>query len=207
MTGNTLKPAAKPGRYRATAVKVALALMVTSSLPALAQNANPDQGQQVVGAAALAHIQARVIGIEPDSNSVTLQGPRGNIAVIDVNPQVANVKKLKVGDIVDIAYKNALLIGVDKVATRGIRSRVETDSALPASDGVVVTTRRVEVLATVQNIDRKHHRVTLRGPTRTEVLDVSPDISLDNLKVGDSVRAIFIAAAAAAVSRDGVEVK
>ncbi|MGF6602502.1 Cu/Ag efflux protein CusF [Paraburkholderia sp. GAS448] len=203
MTCNT----SNSSRHRATATKVALALLVASAYPAMAQDANPEQGQQVIGAAALAHVQARVIGIEPDSNSVTLRGPRGNVAVIEVNPEVADVKKLQIGDVVDIAYKNAILIGVDKVATSGIRERIDTETAMPASGGVVATARRVEVLATVQKIDRKHRQVTLRGPTRTEVLDVAPDVSLDNLKVGDSVRAVFVAAAAAQVSRDGADVK
>jgi Cu/Ag efflux protein CusF len=59
----------------------------------------------------------------------------------------------------------------------------------------------------VQKIDRKHRTITLRGPTRTETLDVAPEIALDKLKVGDSVRAVFVTAVAASVARDGVDLK
>jgi Cu/Ag efflux protein CusF len=188
-------------------VPVALAILLAAACPAVAQEAASGPAPQVVGAAALLRVQARVVEIDPASNSVTLQGPRGNLAVIDVNPAVADVKKLRVGDIVNIAYQKAVLIGVDKLATSGIRSRLDTQVAQPASGGVVASARRVEVVATVQKVDRKHRTVTLRGPTRTETLDVAPDISLDDIKVGNSVRAVFVAAAAASVSRDGEEVK
>jgi Cu/Ag efflux protein CusF len=187
------------------AIPVALAFLLATAFPAMAQEAA--SAPPAVGAAALLHVQARVVEIDPDSNSVTLIGPRGNLAVFDVNPQIADVKKLHVGDTVNIAYQKAVLIGVDKLATSGIRQRIDTELAQPAAGGVVASARRVEVVATVQKIDRKHHTVTLRGPTRTETLDVAPDISLAGLKVGDSVRAVFISAAAASVSRDGAELK
>ncbi|CAB3800793.1 hypothetical protein LMG28614_05247 [Paraburkholderia ultramafica] len=190
---------------RMKTIPVALAFLLATAYPAVAQE--PASAPPAVGAAALLHVQARVVEIDPDSNSVTLVGPRGNLAVIDVNPQIADVKKLHVGDTVNIAYQKAVLIGVDKLATSGIRQRIDTELAQPASGGVVASARRVEVVATVQKIDRKLHTVTLRGPTRTETLDVAPDVSLKGLKVGDSVRAVFVTAAAASVSRNGAELK
>jgi Cu/Ag efflux protein CusF len=186
-------------------IPAVLALLLATAYPAMAQE--PASVPQAVGAAALVRVQTRVVAIDAETNSVALRGPRGNVDVVDVNPELADVKKLHVGDIVNIAYKKAVLIGVDKVATSGIRQRIDTQLAQPASGGVVTSARRVEVVATVQKIDRKRHSVTLRGPTRTETLDVSPDVSLAGLKVGDSVRAVFVAAIAASVSRDGAELK
>lgn len=193
----------------ASALVSALVSVITVVIadPAVAQTPASDPEVKAVGAAALVHVQARVVEIEPDSNSVTLQGPRGYLSEVGVNPEVADVKKLRVGDIVDIAYRKALLIGVDKLDKSGIRSRLDTQIAQPASDGVIAAARRVEVVATVQKIDRKHRTITLRGPTRTETLDVAPDIPIDDVKVGDSVRAVFVGAVAAAVSRDGADVK
>ncbi|QQC65921.1 hypothetical protein [Paraburkholderia ginsengisoli] len=190
---------------RVKAIPAVLALLLATAYPAVAQQ--PASGPQAVGAAALVQVQARVVAIDPASNSVSLRGPSGNVEVIDVNPQLADVKKLHIGDIVNIAYQKAVVIGVDKLATSGIRQRVDTQLAQPAANGVVTSARRVEVVATVQRIDRKRHTVTLRGPTRTETLDVAPDVSLKNLKVGDSVRAVFVAAVAASVSRNGAELK
>ena len=201
-----MKSTLKTGLKRTT-IKAAMLLTVALSYPAFAQNASSNDAQKAVGAAALVHVQATVIGIDPVSNSVSLRGPRGNVAVIDVDPQVGDVKKLQIGDKVDIAYRNAILLAVDKTKSNGIRERVETNAALPASDGVVASARRVEVLATVQKIDRKKRLVTLRGPVRTEVLEVGPDVSIDKLKVGDTVHAVFVSAAAAEVMRGGTQVK
>ncbi len=197
----------KTGLKRTTAIKAAVLLSVALAYPTFAQEASSPAAQKAIGAAALAHVQASVIGIDAAANSVTLRGPRGNVAVVEVNPEVADVKKLQVGDKVDIAYRNAILLSVDKAASKGIRERIETEAAVPASGGVVASARRVEVLATVQKIDRKKRLVTLRGPNRTEVLEVSPDVPLDKLKVGDTIRAVFVSAAAAAVTRDGNTVK
>jgi len=171
--------------------------------PAVAQKASPRPGRQATGAPALRHIQARVAGVDPVHNSVTLRDPRGEMAVIEVNPDVADITKLEVGDRVNIAYRSAILIHLDKVASSGIRARVETEVVQPASGGVVTSTRTVEVSATVLEVDRKHRQVTLRGPIQTEVFDVAPDISLGNLKVGDSVRAVFVGAVAVSVAREG----
>lgn len=194
-------------RIRACAITSFIALALLIDGPAHAQDAAQGAVSPAVTAGAVVHVQARIVKIDADSNSVTLLGPRGNVAVVEVDPQVADVKKLQIGDRVEIAYRNAMLIGADKVATKGIRERIESQVTQPASGGVVAAAKRVEIIATVQKIDRKHRKVTLRGPDRTETLDVGPDVSLDKLKVGDSVHAVFIAAAAASVSRGGTEVK
>jgi len=167
--------------------------------PAAAQDTRTPA--QAVAVTPLRHIHARVTGVDPESNSVTLRDSRGEMAVIKVNPEVADVTKLQPGDVVNIAYKNAVLIRVEKAASEGIRARIETEVVQPGANGVVTSTRTVEVLATVLDVDRKNHEVTLRGPIQTEVFDVAPDVSLTNLKVGDLVRAVFIEAVAASVER------
>ncbi|NML32928.1 hypothetical protein [Paraburkholderia antibiotica] len=195
------------GFARMKAITMALALVAVTAGPALAQQGAAMSEPQAVGAAALLHVQARVVAIDPTTNSVTLLGPEGGTETFDVNPQAADVSKLHIGDLVTIAYKKAALIGVDKLAAHGIRKRLDTQVTQPAANGVVASARRVEVVATVRNIDRKNRTITLRGPTRTETLDVSPEIALDQLKVGDSVRAVFVSAAAASVSRDDAQAK
>ncbi|WP_233834938.1 copper-binding protein [Paraburkholderia sp. ZP32-5] len=196
------------GCVRVKAVTMALAVFVAVAAPALAQQSDaPASAPQAIGAVALLHVQARVVAIDPATNSVTLRGPQGGEDTFDVNPQAADVSKLHIGDIVNIAYKKAMLVGVDKLAPNGIRQRIDTEVTQPAANGVVASARRVEVVATVRKIDRKNRTITLRGATRTETLDVSPDIPLEKLKVGDSVHAVFVSAVAASVERGGAEVK
>ncbi|CAB3791082.1 copper-binding protein [Pararobbsia alpina] len=188
---------------------VALSAVFAFSCAAQAAASAPQSGdaQGGIGSSTLAHVQARIVDIDTDSNSIVLEGPRGNDVVVAVSPDVGDVQKLKVGDRVEIAYRNALLVHADKVASNGIRERIDTDLTTPLSGGETASARSVEIVATVEKIDRKKRLVTLRGPSRTEVFRAPPEISIDRLKVGDSVRAQFVSAAAVEITRDGVPVK
>jgi Cu/Ag efflux protein CusF len=183
------------------AALVALAYMAQ---PAYAQDALANSAQDVVSAVQPVHIQAKIVAIDTASRTVTLQGPNGRTAMILVSDQVPGFDKLKVGDNVDAEYKNALLVTAEKVkgADKGIRERVDTQVYQPASGGYQ-TAKQIEVLATVQKIDRKKRMVTLRGAYQTQTLDVGPDIDLKSLKVGDTVHAVFVSAAAVKITPSG----
>ncbi|MFC0694868.1 hypothetical protein [Paraburkholderia humisilvae] len=165
-------------------------------------HAQSSDAQPVHGAmAALApiRVQAQVVAVNSGANSVTIKGPRGEVEEVAVDPAIADVSKLRVGDMLDIAYQHALLLQLDKTRGSGIRERVDTSAAIPASAGRTAAVHRVDVIATVQRVDRKKRIIVLRGPTRTVQLDVSPDIDISHVKAGDSVRAVFEAAVAVQV--------
>ncbi|HEV3430947.1 MAG TPA: hypothetical protein VG320_23970 [Paraburkholderia sp.] len=192
---------------RVSAVLAALTL----SAPLYAQTASaPDAAASVpTGVLQTGEVQtvAHVVSVDAAANAVTLRGPHGKQVTVAVDPAVANVSKLAPGDQVNIVYKEALLLRADKVDTKGIRARVETTAETPASGGVTVAAKAVQVVATVQKIDRKQRKVTLRGPTRTMVVGVPPDVPLEKLKVGDSIRADYVGATAVEVMRNGARVE
>jgi Cu/Ag efflux protein CusF len=201
-----------PNRIRLNARRIAIATVaasfVLSGAPlAIAQNAKADDSQQAVAAGVVAHLTAHVVGIDAVANSVTLMGPRGNVVEVVVDPDVGDVSQLKVGDAVEVAYKNALLIRAEKTASNGIRERIETDATTLTANGATTSVRSIQVVATVQKIDRKLRIVTLRGPERTVMVEVPPEIALQNLKVGENVRAEFVSAAAVQITRGGMPIK
>ncbi|MDR5856845.1 hypothetical protein P9239_05215 [Caballeronia sp. LZ062] len=163
------------------------------------------QAQEVIASAQPIHIQATITGIDPASRMVMIHGPRGDASVI-VSKDVTNFDQLRVGDKVDVLYKNALLVTAEKVSAngKGVRSRVDTQSITPASGpggtSGFESSRRVEILATVEKIDNKRHTITLRGPWRTETLDFGPALEAQKLKKGDTVHAVFVSAAAVKVT-------
>ncbi|OAJ55249.1 hypothetical protein A6V36_34505 [Paraburkholderia ginsengiterrae] len=198
--------------FRHSTLAIALALgaalsagpfTMASAQTATAAASSPD----AVGAAALVEVTAHVTHIDASTNSVTLRGPRGDSMVVDVAPEVGDVKKLKIGDEVHIAYKGALLLSADKIDAKGIRSRVENEATIPASGGGTAQVKSVQVVATVQKIDRKKREVTLRGPNRSVTLQVAPDVPLEKLKVGDSIRADYQSATAIQVTRGGAPIQ
>jgi Cu/Ag efflux protein CusF len=162
---------------------------------------------QAVGDAAAINLTAKITKVFPDSNSVELKGPKGKTVVINVDPNIADVKKLKAGDDVHVSYRAAVLMSADKVDPKGGESRMTTEQTLPASDGVVVKTAGVQIVAVIQKIDAKTREVTLAGPKRVITMQVQPDIQLDKFKVGDSVMATYLGATAIDVTRNGQIVK
>ena len=162
---------------------------------------------QGVGEAARVNMNVTVTKTFADTNSVEVKGPNGNEVVIDVDPTIADVKKLKVGDEVHVAYRGALLMSADKVDPKGLQSRVTAQETMPAAGGVVVKTAGVQIVAVIQKIDAKTREVTLAGPKRTVTMHIQHDIQLDKFKVGDSVMATYLSASAIDVTRNGQIVK
>ena len=56
---------------------------------------------------------ARVTGVDPATKSVTLTGPRGRSAVLEVDDEA--LAKVKVGDLVEAVYTEALAVSVSRV--------------------------------------------------------------------------------------------
>jgi Cu/Ag efflux protein CusF len=71
------------------------------------------------GAAAAAGVQATmtVIGIDPKTRVVTLQGPHGNQHRVTAGPKV-QLEKLKVGDRMLATYVESLAVAVEKAGTK-----------------------------------------------------------------------------------------
>jgi Cu/Ag efflux protein CusF len=185
------------------AATIGAALMVAAfaaAQPAWAQDAMASAAQGIVSEVQPVHVKAEIVGIDQGSRTLTLKGPGGNAVVVLVNPEVAGFDQLKIGDRVDVLYKNALLLKAEKVtgADKGIRARVDTQVYAPASGGFA-SARQVEVLATVQKIDHKKRLVTLRGAYQTQTLHAGPDVDLKGVKVGDTIHAVFVSAAAVQV--------
>lgn len=189
---------------KAATLGAALILGIAAAQPAIAQDALASAAQAVVANAEPVHVKAQIVGIDRAAHVVTLRGPRGNELDVAIGPQVGNFDQLNVGDTVDVLYKNALLVMAEKVTGKdsGIRKRVDTSVYVPASSGYS-SARQVEVQATVQHIDRKKHEVTLRGAYQTVTLDATPDVDLKDLKVGDTVHAVFVSAYATQVTPAG----
>lgn len=164
-------------------------------------------GPDTAGVAALIQTKATVIGIDAASLTATLRGQGGRTFEVTVSPEVGDIKKLRIGDTVDIAYHKSFLIHADKVKSNGIRERIDSTEILPASGGVAASAQSVQVLATIEKVDVKRRLITLRGPLRTGTVKAGPDVSLADLKVGDSVRAVYITATAVKVTRGETALK
>ncbi|BCZ81805.1 hypothetical protein PTKU64_54800 [Paraburkholderia terrae] len=183
------------------------ALMCQETTSVMAQDTGPASDAEVFAGTSSTRTTATIVGIQPATNSVMLRGPHGNIVKVEVNEDVGDVKRLRIGDKVNITYTRALLLHADKVDSKGIRERVDTEVTMPASGGTTTSVHRVQAIVTVESIDATKRVVTLRGPTRTVTLVASSGLALGNLKVGDSIRADYLEATAVHLTRDGAPLR
>jgi hypothetical protein len=183
------------------------ALLLTHPAASRAQHDRTPAPASAPGAQMVAWLTSRIVNVDTQMNRITVQGSRGETVVIEVDPGVADIRLLKVGDEVHVEYKGALLLSAEKVAAKGVRSRVEEESATPISHGMAVKLRNVDVIATVQSLDRKNRQVVLRGPSRSMLLQIAPDVPLENIAVGDSVHATYRAETAVLITRDGKPIR
>lgn len=189
--------------------RLALACALTLSLPlaATAQVSAVGAAASAPGArlkAAELTVRATVVEIDQVNRTATLRGPKGEMQTIKAPTEMKNFAQVRVGDQLVVRYTAAVAARLEKVQSTGIRERVESSSSAVAASGAlpgVATGHTVEVLAVVKSLDQKNRTATLRGATRTMVLEVPANIDMSKLKVGDEVRAVFTEAIAITVER------
>jgi hypothetical protein len=155
-----------------------------------------------VGAVAVAKVTASVEDINQATREVTLKDTQSGAKVSFVaGPEVKNLAQVHKGDIVTIAYGEAVGIKLEKT-TSTVRERTVTEGATRAKPGEkpgMVAMREVKVVASVEKIEKDH--VTLRGPEHTETIKVSDPAVLKKVKVGDFVTAVYQEAVAVSVDK------
>ncbi|MCP5426340.1 MAG: hypothetical protein H6970_14940 [Gammaproteobacteria bacterium] len=137
---------------------------------------------------------AQVQAVDLKSRQLTVKNKQGDIFVIDVPEGVRRLDEINVGDLLEIQYKQALAIALSEVETGGInisQSKVDVVRADKDQPPAGVVREYVKAIATVAWIDKEARQVTLREARQTVTLKVPEDINLDNIEVGDQVRAIY----------------
>ena len=157
-----------------------------------------------MNSATLIEATATVTAVDMERHLVTIQGPQGNSAVIQVTDQVKNLPQVKIGDVVDIQYYRsaiAELVKVDKNTTldttvSGAKmTRPEGDK--PGGAIGLQVKRRAEVMF----VDPIQKFITFLSPDRglrKISLENSPDLQhyLEELKKGDIVEVTYTEALA-----------
>ena len=180
------------------AVFVAAALAAT----AFAQGKSAPDAKGVV-AGEITRVVSTVEAIDQATRVVTLKGKDGNTVTFVAGPEVKNLAQVQKGDVVTMDYIEAVALRLNKTDSK-VRERTETEfkkGAEPGQKPAGIVGRDVKVVASVDKIDAKAGKVTLRGPQRTVVLKVKDPAVLSKVKVGDMVEAEFTEALAVKVEK------
>jgi hypothetical protein len=145
---------------------------------------------------------ATVVGIVPETRTVSLKRADGRIVDIQAGEEVRNFDKIRVGDTVTVDYTEALSLELKKGGA-GTPDHKESQDLTQAPLGAQpqgTFGRKVSVLADVVAVNVKDQVVTLRGPQGHLVdLAVRDPEQLKRIKKGDQVSAVYTEALAVAV--------
>ncbi len=185
-------------------ITLACALATLAITPAHAQT-NASGGMPRMILSQSNHLNATVEDIDHDKRQVTLKGPDGNSVKVAVGDEVRNFAQIKKGDRVGVTYYESVALAVAKpgeaLTPTGSGQAVLRAAPGQKPGGAAVTTS--STTATVEDVDRDKHEVTLRGPdgNLAKVL-VDPSVGdLENIKKGDRINATVTQALAISVTQ------
>ena len=188
---------------RSTLLSFAIVVAVASTGPAFAQTGGVIAGSAPgkVGVAQTVKATATITAIDKKTRDVTLKGPRGNELTLTAGPEIKNFDQLKVGDLVDAQYVEALTLQLVKGGGQKVALTEKTDmvGAKAGAQPGGAMGRQVTVIADVVALDAATQTVTLKGPNRTVDLAVKDPAQFKLIAKGDQVEAKYTQAVALSV--------
>jgi hypothetical protein len=185
--------------------KLSIFMIILSTLLILVAGAltavNAQQGVQL---SEVAVMNAKVVGIDRVDRHITLRSPDGSDVTIEVDQAAPNFNQIEIGDQVKVEYYEsvALFLGQHGQKPDVTAGRVAARSA-KGEKPAVVTVETVEIVASVQDINREKRTVTLKGPhdKQTTIYVDKSVAGFDKLKKGDSIHVRHTEAVAISVEK------
>jgi hypothetical protein len=187
-------------------ISILLAALVSSLAlvqPAVAQTgAVTSSSPGKVGVAQTVDVSATIAAIDKSSRTITLRGPKGDEVKVDAGPEVKNFDQLKVGDVVDMRYRESLALELKKGGGMKVEKTEKAGAvgAMPGETPAGVVGRQVTVVGDVIKLDAATQTVTVKGPQRTVDLKVRDPEQFKLIAVGDQIQATYTEALALAVT-------
>ncbi|MBK4738946.1 hypothetical protein [Noviherbaspirillum pedocola] len=148
-------------------------------------------------------VSAQIVRLDPGTRTIDLKQRNGEVVEIKAGERVRNFDQLRVGDMVNAEYEEAVSLELRK-GTAGIRERVESANASQAEHGATPgasAEKRVMVLADVVSVNMKDQKVKLRGTHGTFDVKVRDPEQLKLVKKGDQVEINYRQAMAISVNQ------
>jgi hypothetical protein len=188
---------------RISILLAALASSFALVQPAVAQtSAVTSSTPGKVGVAQTVDVSATIAAIDKSSRTITLKGPKGDEVKVEAGPEVKNFDQLKVGDVVDMRYRETLALELKKGGGMKVE-KTEKAGAVGAKPGETpagVVGRQVTVVGDVIKVEAATQTVTVKGPQRTVELKVRDPEQFKLIAVGDQIQATYTEALALSVT-------
>jgi hypothetical protein len=162
-------------------------------------------GAQPISATNTVTTTSTVTAIDHQNRLVTLKAKDGEQITLKVGEVARNFNQINVGDTVNATYTESLTLSLGTPGeTPGAASTTTLTRAPVGSMPKGEVTNTLNVTALITAIDTQNRRVTFRMPSgRVVTATVAPEVTqFDQLKVNDSVQAVFTEAVAISVERN-----
>ncbi|WP_237717353.1 hypothetical protein [Cupriavidus basilensis] len=149
-----------------------------------------------VGVAEEAVISGRIVSIDPESQAVLVQGPRGNVVELIGGDEVKNFKQIKKGDMVTLTRAAAVVTALEPVDSKDTPLAESVERTARAGEGAKPGFAReitTTVTAQITKVDAKKRTVTFRGPRETlrTVKIQDPNIDLSKITAGRMAKLVY----------------
>lgn len=184
---------------------LAAAILSTFALlqPATAQTGNAvvASAPGKVGIAQTIDFSATITAIDKATRGITMKGPKGDEVKVVAGPEVKNFDQLKVGDVVEVQFLEALVLELKKGGGLPVAKTEKAGgvAAKPGEKPAGAMGRQVTVVGNVMKVDAATQKVTVKGPERTVDLKVRDPEQFKLIAVGDQIEATYTEAVAVAV--------
>jgi hypothetical protein len=159
------------------------------------------QAEPVKLAASTGEVTGTVVVVSTEKRMLTIRKADESFQVIHVPPEVRRLDEIKIGDALTIAYIEAVAVGLEEgpaAGGEGMIAKREVDREQSAKPAGTIS-EQVELFGTVEAVDAASSTVTIRGPQQTVAMKVQDPALLQDIAVGDRVKATYIKAVAARV--------
>ena len=159
------------------------------------------QAEPVKLAASTGEVTGTVVVVSTEKRMLTIRKADESFQVIHVPPEVRRLDEIKIGDALTIAYIEAVAVGLEEgpaAGGEGMIAKREVDREQSAKPAGTIS-EQVELFGTVEAVDAASSTVTVRGPQQTVAMKVQDPAPLQDIAVGDRVKATYIKAVAARV--------
>uniref|UniRef100_UPI003F49AAB4 hypothetical protein n=1 Tax=Cupriavidus yeoncheonensis TaxID=1462994 RepID=UPI003F49AAB4 len=148
-----------------------------------------------------AKVTAKVVKIDAATRTVSLKRKDGKVVDLVVGEEARNFDQLKVGDVVNAEYKEALSLSLKKgKGPLSMHEKEISDRSAPGAKPGGTVGREVTAMVDVVAVNADAKTVTLKGPKgRTVDLMVEDPEQLKGIKKGDRVQVDYTEALAVSV--------
>lgn len=138
-----------------------------------------------------------VVSVDRQKRTVTIRGPKGGVATLNVPPESQNLDKVKAGDRFRMKYIEAVAVGIRKGGEPASddKREVKVSPKGGTPGGMVMRTRTRSVV--VDAVDYTNRYMAVRGKGgETVALKVADDVPLEQLTAGDRITVVHTEALA-----------